>query len=159
MSFPISSKEFYRAWSKCLFSFPELVRRDKRRRTLVQRGAQVHETAELGEVNVGGHKSNLAIGAFTLLGKDNIALHCPVTISSRVCINDEVHLLSASRDVSDSQWNGCNSKLRAAFFISHRYRPLCIAEGIRHRSNFLIGEGSHSFELHPMELSQVKHHN
>ncbi|WP_373286160.1 hypothetical protein [Hymenobacter frigidus] len=44
---------------------------------------------------------------------------------------------------------GCNSKLRAVFFISHRYRPLCIAEGIRHRSDFLIGEGPRSFELHP----------
>ena len=32
--------------------------------------------------------------------------------------------------------DGCNSKLRATLFIGHRYWPLCIAEGIRHRSDF-----------------------
>ena len=105
---------------------------------------------------------------------------------------------------------GCKSKLCAAYFIGHRYRPLGIAEGrwtalgettvessawrrflhsfyqilkktesgswrsgatshpysavhlvegIRHRSDFLIGEGSRSFELHPnksqIEMCQV----
>ena len=111
VSFPTNSKGFYRAWGKRIFSFPELIRRNKRRMALVQRGAQIHETAELGEVNIGGHKSNLAIGAFTFLGKVNVALHCPVIIGSRVCINDGVHILSASHDVSDPKWNLVKSSI------------------------------------------------
>jgi hypothetical protein len=48
---------------------------------------------------------------------------------------------------------GCNSKLRAALFIGHRYWPLCIIEGIKHISDFLIREGPRSFELHPVQHS------
>ena len=87
------------------------MRRNYRRQALVRRGAQIHETAEIGEVNVGGHKSNLVVGPFTFLGKVTIALHCPITVGERVCINDGVHLLSASHDVLDPKWSLVKSSI------------------------------------------------
>ena len=45
---------------------------------------------------------------------------------------------------------GYDLKLCAALFIGHRCRPLYVAGGIRHQSDFLIGEEPRSFELHPL---------
>lgn len=109
--FSISSKEFYRNWGKRIFSFPELVRRNRRRQVLVRGGAQIHSTAEIGEVDAGGRKSNLTVGPFTFLGKVTLALHCPIRIGERVCINDGVQILSASHDVLDPEWNMVKSDI------------------------------------------------
>ena len=71
---------------------------------LVNNGATVHECAEIGEVRAGGNKRNLSIGAFTFIGRVELALHAPITIGNRVCINDGVKLFTASHDVSDPEW-------------------------------------------------------
>lgn len=104
VKFDVSSTEFYRVWGKRLFSFPELAHRNRQRTRLVDQGATIHETAEIGEVTVEGNRKNLEIGAFSFLGKVTIALHTLVKIGERVCINDGVRLLSASHDVMDPQW-------------------------------------------------------
>ena len=46
------------------------------------------------------------------------------------------HLFDPIPKDRNIDWNGCNSKLRAALFIGHRYWPLCIDEDIRHRFDF-----------------------
>lgn len=102
--FSINSKQFYRAWGKRLFSLPELMQRNYRRWKLVTQGADIHETAEIGEVIVDGNKEFLTVGSYTFLGRVTIALHCPVSIGNRVCINDGVRILSASHDVLDPVW-------------------------------------------------------
>ena len=54
--------------------------------------------------------------------------------------------------VIQSSENGYNSKLRATLFIGHRYWPLCVAEGIRYKFDFLFGENPRNFELHPLKI-------
>ena len=103
--FPVSSKAFYRAWGKRLFSYAELRNRNRNRSNLISKGARIHETAEIGEVAVNGNKEYLTIGSFSFLGKVTIDLHCAINIGERVCINDEVRILSASHDVLDPKWS------------------------------------------------------
>ncbi len=109
--FPFKSPDFFRAWGKRLFSFTELVRRNRRRWELVRGGAKIHETTEIGEVVVEGPKRQLSIGAFSFLGKVFLALHDEVEIGERVCINDGVRILTASHDIADAKWSNIKGKI------------------------------------------------
>jgi acetyltransferase-like isoleucine patch superfamily enzyme len=109
--FSVNSKQFYKVWGKRLLSFPELLQRNYRRWKLVQQGATVHETAEIGEVIIDGHKDYLTVGSFAFLGRVTIALHCPVSIGNCVCINDGVRILSASHDVLDPKWTQTSAEI------------------------------------------------
>ena len=102
--FPIGSRNFLHAWAKRLFSFPELFRRNRRRNKLIKNGAAIHETAEIGEVNIAGGFRFLSIGRETFLGRVKLNIHDEVKIGNRVCINDGVEILTASHDVTDSNW-------------------------------------------------------
>jgi acetyltransferase-like isoleucine patch superfamily enzyme len=115
--FPVSSKEFYRVWGKRIFSFSELMKRNGRRHKLVKEGARIHETAEIGEVNIEGHKIDLSIGALSFLGKVTIDIHCPVNIGERVCINDGVRILSASHDILDPKWRLVKSEVTIEDYV------------------------------------------
>ncbi|MBW1655019.1 acyltransferase [Flavobacterium quisquiliarum] len=98
------SKAFFISWAKRLLTFPELVKNNRRRKKLINNGANIAETAEIGIVNINGRKENLSIDDFSTLGKVEIALHDKVSIGKYVCINDGVIILSASHDVSDPLW-------------------------------------------------------
>jgi len=111
IKFPATSGQFYKVWAKRLLLLPSLIKRNRRRTTLVNRGAVIHERAEIGEVNVEGPKSWLKIGSQSFLGRVTIALHDNVTIGERVCINDGVEILTASHDVSDPQWKHVKGKV------------------------------------------------
>ena len=95
---------FYKVWAKRLFSFPEVIKRDFRRRKLISSGAVIHPTAEIGEGRFLGKKEKLEIGANTFIGKAELALHAKITIGSNVCINDGVRILTASHDLADPGW-------------------------------------------------------
>lgn len=98
------SKSFFVSWAKRLLTFPELIKNNRRRKKLVDKGAKIAETAEIGIVNINGKKDNLSIDDFSTLGRVEIALHDKVTIGKYVCINDGAIILSASHDVSDPSW-------------------------------------------------------
>ncbi|SFD15874.1 acyltransferase [Flavobacterium phragmitis] len=98
------SKAFFISWAKRLLTFPELIKNNRRRKKLINNGANIAETAEIGIVNINGRKENLSIDDFSTLGKVEIALHDKVSIGKYVCINDGVIILSASHDVSDPLW-------------------------------------------------------
>jgi len=102
--FRIGSSLFVRAWAKRLFSLKELIDRNKSRRSLGKKGADIHETAEIGDVKAEGSKKNLSVGAYSFIGKVELALHEKIVIGERVCINDGVVILTASHDVSDPEW-------------------------------------------------------
>lgn len=102
--FPVGSKAFFRCWAKRILSLPELITRNIRRTRLINKGATINETAEIGKIEVNGHKILLSIGKDSFLGKVNIALHAKVEIGNCVCINDGVEILTASHDVSDPNW-------------------------------------------------------
>ena len=94
-----------------MFSFPELLRRNQRRNKLIKKGASIHETAEIGEVNIGGGLKFLSIGKETFLGRVTLNIHDEVIIGNRVCINDGVEILTASHDVADPAWNDIKAKI------------------------------------------------
>jgi len=101
---PLGSKAFVKCWAKRFFSLPELCKQYLRRIALTNLGATIADTAEIGEVDVAGHRCNLKIGGFSILGKVHIALHDKVSIGDFVCINDGVQILTASHDVTNPEW-------------------------------------------------------
>ncbi|CAN5430003.1 hypothetical protein BH11BAC3_BH11BAC3_05990 [soil metagenome] len=109
--FSITSVAFYRAWGKRLFSFPELVRRNRRRSKLTSKGAIIHATAEIGDASIEGRSKLFSLGKESFLGRVKIALHDEVTIGERVCINDGVEILTASHDVMDPEWKHVKEKV------------------------------------------------
>lgn len=111
VKFPIGSYKFFRTWGKRLFSFQELLLRNRRRNKLVKNGAVIHETAEIGEVNIAGGISFLSIGKQSFLGKVTINIHDEIKIGNRVCINDGVEILTASHDVADPAWKEVKGKI------------------------------------------------
>ncbi|MHA4894181.1 acyltransferase [Pedobacter sp. PWIIR3] len=104
IKFPVSSKKFYITWAKRFLLLPSLFERSFRKHRLINKGASIHFLAEIGEVQVDGHKSNLEIGCESFLGRVKIALHDKVMIGQRVCINDGVEILTASHDIFDPEW-------------------------------------------------------
>ncbi|MEO6228734.1 MAG: acyltransferase [Ferruginibacter sp.] len=109
--FSLTSIAFYRAWGKRLFSFPELLRRNRRRLKLTSKGATIHETAEIGEATIEGHSKLFFMGKESFLGRVKIALHDEVIIGERVCINDGVEILTASHDVMDPEWKHVKARV------------------------------------------------
>ena len=102
--FPLGSQAFFRAWAKRLFSFFSLIKRNKQRNSLIRKGAIIHKSAEIGNVNADGNKANLVIGANSFIGQVELALHAKIVIGQYVCINDGAHLLTGSHNVSDPMW-------------------------------------------------------
>lgn len=109
--FPVTSGSFYKTWAKRLLLVPSLWTRNRQRNSLVRKGAVIHGRAEIGEVKIDGHKTNLSIGSQSFLGQVKIALHDQVVIGERVCINDGVEILTASHDVSDPEWKHVKGKV------------------------------------------------
>lgn len=58
----------------------------------------------IGATKIEYRCANPTIGSETSLGRCEIALYDYVEIGYSVCINDEVKLLSASHDISDTYW-------------------------------------------------------
>ena len=109
--FKKGSNLFFRAWAKRAITFPELVKRNSKRLSLVRKGALINETAEIGDVTIEGDKVKLSVGEFSFLGRVSIALHDQVIIGNYVCINDNVEILTASHDVSDPLWRHVKAKI------------------------------------------------
>ena len=98
------SYPFFKSWAKRILTLPELIKKNLRRNKLINKGAQIDATAEIGIVKIGGYKNNLSIGQFSTLGRVEVALHDKVHIGNYVCINDGVIILTASHDVLDPLW-------------------------------------------------------
>jgi acetyltransferase-like isoleucine patch superfamily enzyme len=124
------SKSFFKSWAKRALTFSALIKSNKRRRKLINKGAHIAETAELGIVNINGKKRNLQIGDFSTLGRVEIALHDKVTIGKYVCINDGAIILSASHDVLDPLWR-------------HKKAPIFIGDYAWIATNAIILPGVH----------------
>jgi acetyltransferase-like isoleucine patch superfamily enzyme len=139
--FPFGSRIFVRAWGKRVHSFPELMLRNWRRWRLTQAGASIAETAEIGEVVVAGHKDRLRVGAFSFLGQVRIALHGPVTIGDRVCINDGVEILTASHHVDDPQWRHKVGEVRVDDYVWIGTRAI-ILPGVSLGWGCVVGAGA-----------------
>lgn len=109
--FSIYSLHFYRAWGKRILTLPEILRRNNRRQKLINKGAIIHATAEIGRMKGDGRKANLQIGSHSFIGEINIALYDVVIIGDKVCINDGVRIFTASHDVLDPKWSYIKGKV------------------------------------------------
>ena len=102
--FPVGSRAFFKAWAKRMLLLYSLIKRNRQKALLVKKGAKIHCLAEVGRVNAGGNKANLIIGANSFIGQVEFALHEKIIIGEFVCINDGVHVLTGSHNVSDPKW-------------------------------------------------------
>lgn len=98
------TKAFFKSWAKRLLLAPQLFKRNFNRVKLVQKGAQVAETAELNHLIIEGNTKNLTVGSNSFLGNIEVILHDKVQIGNYVCINDDTKLLTASHDTSSPYW-------------------------------------------------------
>jgi acetyltransferase-like isoleucine patch superfamily enzyme len=111
--FPTGSKSFIIAWVKRLMLLKLLVKRNRQRTKLTRGGAIISDTAEIGLVNAHGLKKRLSVGSFSYIGNNvELALHDTIHIGERVCINDNVHILTASHDVQDPLWQHVKAGIR-----------------------------------------------
>ncbi|MUP45423.1 acyltransferase [Gramella sp. BOM4] len=96
--------EFMVVWAKRFLTFPTLYRRYRKVRSMIKKGAHINESAEIGEVKINGKLNNLSIGAYSFIGRAEIALHDQIYIGEKVCISDGVKLLTGTHDIEDPQW-------------------------------------------------------
>ena len=115
--FAFGSRNFFRAWAKRFFSFPELVARNHRRLLLIQKGAKIDETAEIGEVKIRGRCRLLTVGRESFLGQVEMNIFEQLEIGNRVCINDGVIILTASHDIADPQWKEVKKKIVISDYV------------------------------------------
>ena len=139
--FRFGSNKFYRAWGKRLFSFPEIITQNIRRSKLVNKGAQISVTAEIGKLNAEGHKSNLYVGDYTFIGQVHMALHDRIEIGKRVCINDGVEILTASHNVSDPKWRHVKKKIIIEDYVWIGTRAI-ILPGVHLGRGSVVGAGA-----------------
>jgi len=78
---------------------------------LIRKGASIHETAEVGKVNIEGPKKLFTVGAFSFLGKVKLALHEEIIVGNYTCINDGAVLLTGSHDIYDPLWRHKRAKI------------------------------------------------
>lgn len=102
--FNVGSVTFYKAWAKRILTFQEVIERNYRRSRLINDGAIIDQTSEIGVIKARGNKQNLIIGAHSFLGRVELALLDQIKIGNNVCINDGVKLLSGSHDINDPKW-------------------------------------------------------
>ena len=101
---PAGSRAFFAVWAKRLQTLPTLLRFSTRRWNLVRKGAQIAESACIGDGTMVGRPSNLRVGDFSFIGRAELMLHGELNIGANVCINDGVIILTATHDVDDPAW-------------------------------------------------------
>jgi acetyltransferase-like isoleucine patch superfamily enzyme len=140
-TFKLGSPSFIKAWGKRLFSLKELTDRNRIRKYLNKKGADIHECAEIGKVKAEGNKKNLSIGAFSFIGQVELALHAPIVIGERVCINDGAIILTASHDLMDPEW-----KHKKSSIVIEDYAWICtnaiLLPGVRIGRGAVVGAGA-----------------
>jgi maltose O-acetyltransferase len=150
--FKFGTKPYFKAWAKRILLLPEIFKRNGRRNKLVQKGAIIHCTAEIGEIKAGGKKKYLSIGANTFLGKVELALHDKIIIGNNVCINDGVHILTASHDVSDPLWEHIKKSVIIEDFVWIATNVI-ILPGVHIGRGAVIGAGTVvSKDIFPYEI-------
>lgn len=132
---------FYKAWAKRILLLPNLYFGIRHKASFKRKGAKIHKMAEIGEVNFQGKLNKLSVGAFSFLGKVEIALHDSVTIGNNVCINDGVVILSASHDVYDSKWPHKKEQIIIEDYVWIATRAI-ILPGVRLGRGCVVGAGA-----------------
>lgn len=103
--FPRGRGRWIKAWAKRLQQLPNLLKQGWFHARLRGQGATVHPMAFFSNARqISGQLDKLTVGAYCFVGRAELAVHAPLTLGACVCINDGVKILTASHDVTDSQW-------------------------------------------------------
>ena len=101
----VFSKRWVVVWGKRIINASGLFGIVIRRIKHVFNGTSVGDFTIIYGLEVNGPGGNLVIGGHTFIGRGvHFSTHAMINIGSFVCINDDVRLLSASHDVTDSYW-------------------------------------------------------
>ncbi|GHS94915.1 hypothetical protein FACS1894207_3840 [Bacteroidia bacterium] len=150
--FKFGTKQYFKGWAKRIYLLPNLIKMNLRRQRLIAKGAIINSTAEIGEINAGGHKQNLIVGANTFLGKVELALHDKIIIGNNVCINDGVQILTASHDVSDPMWKHIKKSITIEDYVWIATNAI-ILPGVHIGHGAVVGAGAIiSKDINPFEI-------
>lgn len=130
-----------KAWAKRVLTLPEVLGRNRKRQMLIRKGAQILETAEIGEATFIGNPRNLMVGTDSFIGRAEIALHDKVTIGNNVCINDGVKLLTGTHDTQNSQWSLLKKPIRINSHVWIAVNAI-ILPGVEIGEGAIIGAGA-----------------
>ena len=103
---PLGGRAWTKAWAKRAMQIPVLVKQWRYHAMLRRHGATVSTSAFFSDATMirGGALREFTVGEESFVGRVEIAAHAAVTIGIKVCINDGVHLLTASHDLADPAW-------------------------------------------------------
>ena len=101
---PLFSRAWLKTWAKRVLMLPALVEQELRLSRLKRRGACIGAGTVISPADIQGKINLITIGEQSFIGRVSIQAHAEVRIGSKVCINDEVKLLTASHDVRNESW-------------------------------------------------------
>jgi maltose O-acetyltransferase len=100
------SRRFAIVWAKRFLNLPALCRAEWRNWRLKWRGAHIGTLTVIEKSRLEGDLHRLTIGSESVIGEGvRLMLHDNVSIGSRVVINADVTILTASHALRDSHWS------------------------------------------------------
>lgn len=100
---PFGSRAWLKSWAKRIYNAIPLFLICLRQNWLRIQRARIGQLTVVN-ANFDGPLTNLCIGEETSIGRARIVLHGSVTVGSRVTVNDNVAILTASHDLKDTRW-------------------------------------------------------
>jgi acetyltransferase-like isoleucine patch superfamily enzyme len=103
--YPFASFAWLKSWAKRFLLSKQLFLQFYRQHCICSRGAKMGTFCFLSSLErISGSFELLEVGDESFVGKVEMALHSNLTIGNRVCINDDVKILTASHDVTSPFW-------------------------------------------------------
>ncbi len=101
---PFLSREWTAAWAKRLLSVPAVLKSIATRTRNTSAGMQLGELSVVHPARLTGKRTLMSVGDHSVIGQATIALHARLTVGSRVVINDNVTILTASHRADSPGW-------------------------------------------------------
>lgn len=99
------TKRWLKVWAKRMLNLPGLLGITLRRARYQARGATLGNLTVLCELDLNGSARKLTVGERSFVGENvHLALHERIVIGSKVVINSNVQLLTASHDTMHPAW-------------------------------------------------------
>lgn len=99
------SLAWWKAWAKRVQQLPNLLKQGWFHARLRRLGAVVDSTVFFSDARtISGQLAHMSVGRNSFIGRAELSVHASLRIGNCVCVNDGVKILTASHDVTDSQW-------------------------------------------------------
>lgn len=102
---PLGGGDWLKSWVKRFQQLPNLLKQGLFHWQLRRGGAKIEGSAFFSDAGmISGRLDQLVVGEHSFVGRADISVHASLSIGACVCINDGARLLTASHDVTSSQW-------------------------------------------------------